>query len=241
MPPFAPRAAAPLAACLLPLALSPRAARADGGAPDLPGLLGRLAADAAALRSNDDAPDRTCVERQEELDGDGNVTHWTERTVRTRRRGGEEVKETLRSVVDGREVPPGAADEPPAEGAACGGAVTSPFAAAEQGKYTFALKGPAPDDPSKWLVHFAPKGPPSPKLAIGHALVDPVAGAALKFTLRVSKYPSLVRDMTFEIGVRRGPRGPFTERVAYRAEGGFLFWRKRVRGSVRCEAVPPGP
>jgi hypothetical protein len=242
-------AAALLAAAPL-VALAP-AARADE--PDLPALLKRLGAHAEAARRAGESISMTCTDRQEEIDGDGKVKGWYEAVSRVTRAGGREVEEIKRATEDGKDVTEEARKELAEKSAGKGdkGAtitVKMPFRPEEQGKYAFTLKGPAPGDPSKLLIHFAPAGKPATELLVGHALVDPVKGEVLKMTSRPSKYPTFVSNGSGEIDYGATPFGPVIVRSSFQGEGGILFLRKRVRGTKRCYdfaaapgAPPPAP
>jgi hypothetical protein len=217
---------------------------AGADAVDLPALLKRLATYSASLSRNDDTVDRTCTDRQEKLDGDGKVSTWVERVTRITHPGGREVKELVKATQDGKDVTAEwkAKDAEKKKGDAGAGVdAKNPFDAAEQGKYQFTIKGPAPNDPSKLLLYFAPKGKASTNLVIGHALVDPAKGELLKSTFRPSEYPSMVSEASLEWDTPPTPFGPLTTRFSFRGEGGILFIKQRLRGTIRCHDFAPSP
>jgi hypothetical protein len=224
------------------LLASPSTARADE--VDLPALLKRLAAHAAVTDRNDETVDMVCTERQEELDSDGKVTHWFETLTRVTHPGGRKAREIQKATKDGQDVTAEArarASKKKGDEKSIAVETSNPFAAAEQPKYRFTIKGPAPNDPSKLLLQFGPKGKASTDVMVGHGLVDPAKGEALKFTFRPSEYPSMVKTASLEMDITPASFGPITSRLSFQGEGGILFIKKRVRGSMRCHDFSPPP
>lgn len=177
----------------------------------------------------------------EELDKKGSPTKRTETEVLLTFQGDREVATILKSTEDGKDVTDEARKKqqsPKAEGdSSISVKMSSPFSTAEQGKYAFEV---VDADPARMRIRFAPRGEPSPELWTGEAVVDPAAGEVVSMRSQPSKPPRFVDSMSMELelGARlQGTRMP--SKVAFRGEGGFLFIRKRVRGSTEFAYEAP--
>lgn len=177
----------------------------------------------------------------EELDKKGNPTKRTETAVLLTFQGDREVATIVKSTEDGKDVTEEArkkqGNPKPEDDSSGSMKMKSPFSAAEQAKYVFEV---IEADPSRMRLRFAPKGKPSPELWTGEAVVDPAAGEVVSMRSQPSKPPRFVDSMSMELelGARlQGTRMP--SKVFFRGEGGFLFIRKRFRGSSELAYESP--
>lgn len=204
----------------------------------LPSLLERLGAHAARLERVFDDGGFTIKSSMEQLDAKGKAVSTTTVVTRVTYAKGVAKEEILERVVDGKDVTAEAAkkrrkDE--AKAAAKGERLesqrlASPFEPDEQGKYDFTLLAPRPEDAGLRRVGFKPKGKPRSDLYVGEALVDPVAGVVKRFDSKPAKNPTFVNKIRIEVEVAEPTSaGPAPSELKVDAEGGFLFYRKRMR------------
>ncbi len=179
----------------------------------------------------------------EELDKEGNPTKRNEAALLLAFQGDREVATVLRATDGGKDVTEEArrkqkdSEGQKAEGNSLSVKMTSPFAAAEQDKYTFEVLD-AGD--AQVRIRFAPRGEPSPELWTGDALVDSVSGEVISVRSQPSKPPRFVDSMSLELELGatvEGTRMP--SKVSFRGEGGFLFIRKRMRGTTEFAYEAP--
>ena len=111
----------------------------------------------------------------------------------------------------------------------------NPFKSSAQARYRYQLLGKSQRKPGAVRIHLEPKGKPSQNLLIGDAEVDPSTGDVLMIQARPSEFPPQVSTldvtMTFDAST---PSGLALSKVVVLGEGGFLFFRSKMRTTVTC-------
>jgi len=197
--------------------------------PD-PGLLRKLAEHAARLGADRPAGLETTVE---ELDSDGKP----EKSYREVRKRNQDQLELVSATQDGEDVlekarereakaKQGKADEQ------VGISLPSPFEASQQPLYAFTAE-PLDPEGRQVRIEFRPRGKKSERISVGEAVVDPRTGELVSMALRPSENPRFVDHMLIELSLAAGSTGRRLETIAARADGGFLFFRKRIRTLTR--------
>lgn len=217
--------------------ISPRAASADSDA--LPALLPKLSDWSARFESRLAHAAFTMSGNTEEVDGDGDAFNRKEGVVRIITRGSRAHVEVLRYSEGGvdktrdtrervaeqerdRARQPRSPDEE----------LHMPFLSAEQPKYRFRIGEADPRAPRRIRVYFTAKHP-AKNLGNGSAWVDAQTGDLLSLRVSPSKTSMFVDyiNVTLEFG-EDTPIGPAISRIRFEARGGFLFFRKEIRGGA---------
>ena len=177
--------------------------------------------------------------RVEELDGDGQVTHTQERVDRFRLKDGRQHREILQASKDGEDTTAALRKDleerqRKGQGRAEFSSVNLPFAAASLPLHRFTLVGPDAKDKQRVRLRFEPKEDKAPWVHKGEALVDPATGQLW----RLDYSPSILPDMAKRVNVRMEFRpqpgvGQVLDTLHVDAEGGFLFYKKRLRITAR--------
>jgi hypothetical protein len=180
----------------------------------------------------------TVTLRIEELDAEGRVKHLQERVDRIRVKEGQQSREILQASKDGEDATRALREElrerqARGEGRAEFNSVNLPFAAASLAQHRFFLAEPDPKEPRRLRLRFEPREGKAPWLHTGEALVD---GAGQ--LLRLSYSPSVLPDHAHRVEVRMDFRplpglGQVLDTLRVEAEGGFLFYKKRLRITAR--------
>lgn len=110
--------------------------------------------------------------------------------------------------------------------------VHMPFLGTEQGKYDYKVGESDPRDPARVRVYFTPRWP-AQNLLVGSAWVDSRTGDVLSMGASPSKTPAFVDYLrvTIEFG-EATPMGPAPSKIAFEGSAGFLFLKKKFRGSA---------
>lgn len=105
-----------------------------------------------------------------------------------------------------------------------------PFLASEQPKYVFRAGETDPKDPARIRIFFDAKSP-AENLFNGSAWVDTRSGEIISAGFAPSRTPAFVDyvRVTVELG-EKTTKGPTVSKLRFEAGGGFLFFRKKVRG-----------
>jgi hypothetical protein len=177
--------------------------------------------------------------RVEELDGEGQVKHVQERVDRFRLKDGQQHREILQARKDGEDATAELRKDleerqRKGQGRAEFSSVNLPFATASLGLHRFSLAGPDPKDPQRVRLRFEPRNDKAPWVHKGEALVNPSTGQLL----RLDYSPSILPDMAERVDVRMEFRpqpgvGQVLDTLHVEAEGGFLFYKKRLRITAR--------
>lgn len=201
-------------------------------------LLERLGAHAARLERVYDDGGFTIRSSMEQLDAKGKAVSTTNVVTKVTYVKGVAKEEIVERIVDGKDVTAEAAKKRRAEEAKAAAKgerlesqrLASPFEPDEQAKYVFTLLDPRPADGALRRIAFKPKGKPGTDVYQGEALVDPVEGVVKRFSSKPSKNPTFVDKIRIELEVAEPTSaGPAPSELKVDAEGGFLFYRKRVR------------
>ena len=117
----------------------------------------------------------------------------------------------------------------------------NPFKATEQSRYHYQLIGKSSQAPDHVRVRFEPKGKASQNTMIGEAEVDPSTGDVFVIHGRPSEFPSHVSKldvtMTFDAST---PSGRALSKVQVLGEGGFLFFKAKMRTTVTLSDYKKG-
>jgi hypothetical protein len=224
------------AALLVALACvaSPADLCAESGV-SLPVLLSKLAVTSARFESMLVKASFTAAGRTDTIDGDGNVSERREGTFRFIAAGARHEVEVLRYTENGEDKTAEARKrvlesekEPPDPD----DALHLPFLASEQPKYKFWLGETDARAPTRVRIHFRARKP-ARTLFNGSAWVDTESGDVLTMGAAQSKTPLFVDYFsgTLEFG-EHTRLGFAVSRATFEGGGGFLFFRKRFRGSV---------
>jgi len=215
--------------------LPSRTAEAEGDT--LAALLPKLSAWSARFEAMLDRATFTMSGHTEEVDGDGHASDRKEGVFRINARGPRAHVEVIRYTEDGEDKTAKArekvkkdekdrANKPrdPDE------ILHMPFLASQLAKYDFRIGETDPRTPTRVRVYFTAKER-AKNLGIGSAWVDVRTGDVLSMGVSPSKTSMFVDtlNVTLEFG-ESTPMGPGMSRVTFDARGGFLFFRKRVRG-----------
>jgi hypothetical protein len=177
--------------------------------------------------------------RVEELDGEGQVKHVQERVDRFRLKDGQQHREILQARKDGEDATAALRKDleerqRKGQGRAEFSSVNLPFASTSLALHRFSLAEPDPKDPERVRLRFEPRNDKAPWVHKGEALVNPSTGQLL----RLDYSPSILPDMAERVDVRMEFRpqpgvGQVLDTLHVEAEGGFLFYKKRLRITAR--------
>ncbi|MBM7112325.1 hypothetical protein [Archangium primigenium] len=187
----------------------------------------------------------TVTLRVEELDGDGHVKHIQERVDRFRLKDGQQRREVLQATKDGEDATDALRKDLEerqrrGEGRAEFNSVNLPFAVASLSQHRFWLAGPDSKDPQRLRLRFEPRETKAPSIHKGEALVDASTGQLVRLTYS----PSVLPDRAYRVDVRMDFRaqpgmGQVLDTLRVDAEGGFLFYKKRMRITARYSHLVP--
>lgn len=217
--------------------------------PGLTQLLPRLAARSAQMQQLEKQLSRTCTDRSEQLDGDGNPEHVFEETTRTEWVHGVESKAILAATENGQDVTVREQEKIAADqqkptnsvqerGNYGGIDFTNPFTAAGQKVYRFTVLPSQPGDGDRIRLRFQPKGEPTSSLNKGEALVEP-DGTPIAIVAEPSDYPSFVHFVHFSAHYANTLYGPVQTDFTVEGAGGFLFVQKHYREHLHCGGFSP--
>ncbi len=204
-------------------------------------LLQKLAAHQARLEALGKRMEVTMQARSEELDKAGKAVGVEETVVRFYVQDGKDVSELVRAVKDGKDVTAERRREERKKKKGEGTfSFSDAFAADQQKRFRFELKGAVPGAPGQVRVAFAPLEP-SQQLLEGEALVDEAAGEVIAVKAHPSELPMLAdrADVAVDYGAKTDA-GRTLSRIVIQGEGGILFLRKRVRATITLSYAPRG-
>jgi hypothetical protein len=169
--------------------------------------------------------------KMERIDGSGNVAETKEMIVKVNGMAAE----VVRYVEDGLDKTADERAKRGGTGRMSTGRVSRmrlPFLASERPRYTFHVKEVDAKYPYRLLVEFAPKTP-ADDTALGTAWIDARAGEVLTIRFSPSKKPRFVDDIDIAIHFdSKTSLGRAPSKVTFEASGGFLFIKKRYRGTA---------
>lgn len=217
----------------------PPAPASPASSAELAPLLERLQRHATAIEQLKARASYTIHGRMEELDGDGKATHARAMVTKVTATGGVPEWEIVRYVDDGvdktgeaRKKAEERRREKPAKGKRRD--FKLPFLASEQPRYVFAV---AERDlaANRIRITFVPRAPAEDAYK-GSAWVDAAAGEVLTMGFSLSKNPSFIDhvDVTVRFDTITA-LGRAPSNIAFDARGGFLFIKKRYRGTASFE------
>jgi hypothetical protein len=173
----------------------------------------------------------TLVGKMERVDGSGNVAETREMIVKVNGMAAE----VVRYVEDGLDKTADERAKRGGNGRMSTGKVARmrlPFLASERPKYSFRIKEVDPKYSWRLLVEFTPKSQ-ADDTAFGTAWVDSLAGEVLTIRFSPTKKPRFVDDIDIAIHFdSKTSLGRAPSKVTFEASGGFLFIRKRYRGTA---------
>jgi hypothetical protein len=222
--------------CLL-LASSPSPVQAEDAAPPAD-LMPKLAAASIRFESLITKSSFTVTGHMESVDGDGAVSDTKDAVVRLRtdepnppnleivrytEDGKDKTDEARKKTADkAKEKKKRSPDDQ----------VHMPFLASQQPLYTFRLGEADARDPNRVRVFFTPKHT-AKNLFNGSAWVDARTGDVLTMGVAPSETSTFVDYLrvTLEFGETTA-KGPSISKVSFEGGGGFLFFKKRFRGSA---------
>jgi hypothetical protein len=207
-------------------ALTARAATAS-----LDATLDKLEQHAAQFEKMKRRASYTLTGKMERVDGSGNVAETKEMTVKVNGMAAE----VVRYVEDGLDKTADERTKRGGNGRMSTGRISRmrlPFLASERPRYTFRVKEVDAKYPYRILVEFAPKTP-ADDTALGTAWVDARAGEVLTMRFSPTKKPRFVDDIDIAIHFdSQTALGRAPSKVTFEASGGFLFIKKRYRGTA---------
>lgn len=173
----------------------------------------------------------TLTGKMERVDGSGNVAETKEMTVKVNGMAAE----VVRYVEDGLDKTADERAKRGGNGRMSTGRISRmrlPFLASERPRYAFRIKEIDAKYPYRLLLEFSPKTP-ADDTALGTAWVDARAGEVLTIRFSPSKKPRFVDDIDIAIHFdSQTAMGRAPSKVTFDASGGFLFVRKRYRGTA---------
>lgn len=228
------------------------AAPASSAAPELPTLTAHLEQDAVRMQQLDHSLTRTCTDRAEDLDGDGNPERVFEETTRTEWVRGREAKAILNATENGQDVTVreqeklgqqqtqrSSDDDVQQRGNYGGIDYANPFSPESQRVYRYSLAAAKAGDGDRIRIHFEPKGEASSTLNRGEALVGS-DGSLVSVTAEPSDYPSFVHFVHFHAAYAKTAYGPVQTDFFVDGSGGFLFVQKHYRERIHCGGFASG-
>jgi hypothetical protein len=208
-----------------------QAAHAAARTTQLDVVLDKLELHAAQFEKMKRRASYTILGKMERVDGSGKVAETKEMTVKVNGMAAE----VVRYVEDGLDKTADERAKRGGTGRISTGKVTRmrlPFLASERPKYTFRVKEVDANYPYRLLLEFAPKTP-ADDTALGTAWVDARAGEVLTIRFSPTKKPKFVDDIDIAIHFdSQTSLGRAPSKVTFEASGGFLFIRKRYRGTA---------
>jgi hypothetical protein len=173
----------------------------------------------------------TLTGKMERVDGSGHVAETREMTVKVNGMAAE----VVRYVEDGLDKTADERAKRGGNGRMSTGRISRmrlPFLASERPRYTFRIKEVDAKYPYRLLLEFTPKTP-TDDTALGTAWVDARAGEVLTIRFSPTKKPRFVDDIDIAIHFdSQTAMGRAPSKVTFDASGGFLFIRKRYRGTA---------
>jgi hypothetical protein len=173
----------------------------------------------------------TLTGKMERVDGSGNVAETREMTVKVNGMAAE----VVRYVEDGLDKTADERSRRGGNGRVSTGRVSRmrlPFLASERPRYTFRIRELDANNPKRMLIEFRPKTP-ADDTASGTAWVDAIAGEVLTIRFSPTKRPRFVDNIDISIEFdSKTSLGRAPSKVTFEASGGFLFIRKRYRGTA---------
>jgi hypothetical protein len=175
----------------------------------------------------------------EQLDGDGKVS--STRTTRYRvESDGKTTHEIVEAATeDGKDVTADEQDKArtreakrASKKADPADAPVWPFAPSSQARYTYDQVAVDPANPANVEISFVPKNPDSHTFE-GKAWIDTANARILSASVRLSKPPTLVDWVHFNVEFASTPAGPTLSHLKFEASGGLLFIRKHFRGEIK--------
>jgi hypothetical protein len=213
------------------------AARTADAEPPAPELMAKLAAISAGFDNVRKHTSFAVETRIETLDGDGKVTGLETRSEHVVRQGATTHILVDKATKDGKDFTRQAQEEENEKQAAREkdekkGRLDIPFLASEQSHYAFDVVETDPNNPARVRIAFTPKDPDSHSVE-GSTWVDRDAAQFVSAGFKVSKPGFFVNyvHITIELGAAT-ELGPALSRIRFEGKGGFLFFRKHIRGSV---------
>ncbi|MBL8924300.1 MAG: hypothetical protein JNJ54_35960 [Myxococcaceae bacterium] len=170
----------------------------------------------------------------DELDADGASTKHSELAFEVTRSNGTRQRKLLSATEDGKDVSEDkrrSGFEAPSKrsgGKTFGGSMAelSPFHPEQRAKYAFATLAPSPDGLVR--VAFQPAGEKTDKLMIGDAAIDPATADLVRLSMRPSKSPRFVDQLSLELEFDAPtPPGRALSKLTMKGRGGVLFVKKR--------------
>ena len=208
-----------------------QAAHAAAASTQLDVVLDKLEQHAARFEKMKRRASYTLTGKMERVDGSGNVAETREMTVKVNGMAAE----VVRYVEDGLDKTADERAKRGGNGRMSTGRVARmrlPFLATERPRYTFRIKEVDAKYPYRLLVEFSPKTP-ADDTALGTAWVDARAGEVLTIRFSPTKKPRFVDDIDIAIHFdSQTTLGRAPSKVTFEASGGFLFIRKRYRGTA---------
>jgi hypothetical protein len=224
-----------------PLALSAALAFArDAGAqPPAPDLMQRLAASAASIETIYERASYMLDGSLERLDGDGKpdsvkamrarIVHQGKRSrtivVKYTEDGEDKTEEARKKQHEDDEKSDEDTKKDKLE-------IEMPFGAKEQSHYAFDVVETDAADPARVRITFVPTAP-SEKTIEGSAWVDTRTATLVSAGFKLSEPPRFVDWVHVTMEFReKTDLGAAISKIAFDGRGGFLFFRKRFRGSA---------
>ena len=187
----------------------------------------------------------TITLRMEELDGEGNVRHVQQRVDRVRVKDGQHHREILQAHQDGEDTTEALRkelEERQRKGPVRTefSSVNLPFTAASMPLHRFFLAEPSAREPHRLRLRFEPRADSAPWVHKGEALVDPSTGQLLRLSYSPTQLPHLARRVDVRMDFRAQPgMGQVLDTLHVDAEGGLLFYKKRLRITAHYSNLVP--
>lgn len=186
--------------------------------------------------------------RMEELDGEDRVVHVQERVDRLRMKDGQQHRDILQASRDGEDTTLALRqelEERQRKGPVRTGfdSVNLPFGPNSLPVHRFWLAEPDAQRPHALRLRFEPRADTAAWVHRGEALVNPDTGQLLRLSYSPTRLPSMARRVDVRMDFRDQPGvGQVLDTLSVDAEGGMLFYKKRLRLTARLShLVPRGP
>lgn len=203
-------------------------------------LLHKLAAHQQRLDALQEQAEVVMSTRIEELNGDGEVVSTWESVMKSRKVAGEEKRDLVKAVKNGQDVTEERRKQMAEESGRGPGSnhvqmAKSPFSTSEQPRYVFDVVGPVDGNAALLKIAFEPKNE-TPDTGIGHAVVNTQTGEVTRLEFSPAELPTFVSksDVSIEYG-KQTSAGLAPSEMKFFGEGGFLFLKKRARGTVELD------
>lgn len=217
-----------------------QAAPAAPATPQLDAVLDKLELHAAQFEKMKRRASYTLTGKMERVDGSGNVAETKEMTVKVKGMAAE----VVRYVEDGHDKTTEERAKRGGNGRMSTGRVARmrlPFLASQRPRYAFRIKEVDAKYPYRLLVEFVPKTPDG-DTALGTAWVDSRAGEVLTIRFSPTKKPKFVDVIDISIHFdSQTALGRAPSKLTFEASGGFLFIRKRYRGTATISNATVAP